>query len=54
MKTILIILRILPPFFDHIVVTIKDTKDLNNMKNEDFQITFEAHEMKVAERETEK
>lgn len=48
------ILRTLSPFFDHIMVTIEETKDLDNMKMKDLQSTLKAHEMKVVERETEK
>lgn len=44
----------MPPFFDHIVASIEETKDLDIMKIENLQNTFEFHEMKVAEREIEK
>jgi hypothetical protein len=40
------ILRTLPSKFDHIVVTIEETKDLSELKVEDLQGTLEAHEMK--------
>lgn len=36
------------------MVTIEETKDLDNMKIEELQSTLEAHEMKIAEREIEK
>lgn len=47
------VLRILHPFFDHIVVTTKETKNLDNIKIEKLQSTLEAREMKVVEREIE-
>jgi len=36
--------------FDPLVITIKETNDLNGMKIEDLQGTLQAHEMKVTER----
>ncbi|WJX34995.1 hypothetical protein P8452_23045 [Trifolium repens] len=43
-------LRNLTPKFDHIVVTIEETKDLSEVKIEDLQSTLEAHELKHGER----
>lgn len=48
------VLRIFPSLFDHIVVTIKEIKDLDIMKIEELQSTLKVHEIKVAERENEK
>ncbi|CAJ2636336.1 unnamed protein product, partial [Trifolium pratense] len=45
------VLRTLTSKFDHIVVTIEETKDLSEVKIEDLQSTLEAHEMKHGERD---
>ncbi|GAU46623.1 hypothetical protein TSUD_284710 [Trifolium subterraneum] len=44
------VLRTLTHKFDHIVVTIEQTKDLSEIKMEDLQNTLEAHELKHGER----
>ncbi|GAU17358.1 hypothetical protein TSUD_232340 [Trifolium subterraneum] len=44
------VLRTLTHKFDHIVVTIEQTKDLSEIKMEDHQSTLEAHELKHGER----
>ncbi|GAU33536.1 hypothetical protein TSUD_143290 [Trifolium subterraneum] len=44
------VLRTLTHKFDHIVVTIEQTKDLSEIKVEDLQSTLEAHELKHGER----
>ncbi|GAU17035.1 hypothetical protein TSUD_105340 [Trifolium subterraneum] len=44
------VLRTLSHKFDHIVVTIEQTKDLSEIKMEDLQSTLEAHELKHGER----
>ncbi|GAU13535.1 hypothetical protein TSUD_346390 [Trifolium subterraneum] len=44
------VLRTLTHKFDHIVVTIEQTKDLSEIKMEDLQSTLEAHELKHGER----
>ncbi|GAU20399.1 hypothetical protein TSUD_12170 [Trifolium subterraneum] len=44
------VLRTLTHKFDHIVVTIEQTKDLSEIKMEDLQSTLEAHESKHGER----
>ncbi|XP_017416644.1 uncharacterized protein LOC108327457 [Vigna angularis] len=44
------ILRTFPPRFDHIVVTIKETRDLENMEVEELQHSLEAHEHRLNER----
>ncbi|GAU38465.1 hypothetical protein TSUD_151880 [Trifolium subterraneum] len=48
------ILRTLTHKFDHIVVTIEQTKDLSEIKMEDLQSTLEAHELKHGERNHDK
>jgi CII-binding regulator of phage lambda lysogenization HflD len=48
------ILKTLPSKFNHIVVTIEETKDLSELKVKDPQGTLEAHEMKKSEREMER
>ncbi|WVZ15560.1 hypothetical protein V8G54_013126 [Vigna mungo] len=40
------ILRSMPAAFDHIVVTIEETRDMEKLKIEELQSTFEAHEMR--------
>ncbi|GAU35142.1 hypothetical protein TSUD_394680 [Trifolium subterraneum] len=44
------VLRTLTHKFDHIVVTIEQTKDLSEIKMEDLQSTLEVHELKHGER----
>lgn len=44
------ILRILMPQFDHIIVAIEESRDLEKMKVEELQNSLEAHEQRVAER----
>ncbi|GAU12596.1 hypothetical protein TSUD_132060 [Trifolium subterraneum] len=44
------VLRTLTHKFDHIVVTIEQTRDLSEIKMEDLQSTLEAHELKHGER----
>ncbi|GAU17773.1 hypothetical protein TSUD_171610 [Trifolium subterraneum] len=44
------VLRTLTHKFDHIVVTIEQTKDLSEIKMEDLHSTLEAHELKHGER----
>ncbi|GAU46224.1 hypothetical protein TSUD_374700 [Trifolium subterraneum] len=44
------ILRTLTHKYDHIMVTIEQTKDLSEIKMEDLQSTLEAHELKHGER----
>ncbi|GAU39554.1 hypothetical protein TSUD_38070 [Trifolium subterraneum] len=44
------VLRTLTHKFDHIVVTIEQTKDLSEIKMEDLQSTLEAHELKHGDR----
>ncbi|GAU44503.1 hypothetical protein TSUD_122730 [Trifolium subterraneum] len=44
------VLRTLTHKFDHIVVTIEQTKNLSEIKMEDLQSTLEAHELKHGER----
>ena len=44
------VLRTLTPNFDHIVVAIEESKDIENMKVEELQNSLEAHEQRVLER----
>lgn len=44
------ILRTLPPRFDHVVVAIEETRDLEAMEIEDLQHSLEAHEYIINER----
>ncbi|RDX74740.1 hypothetical protein CR513_45470, partial [Mucuna pruriens] len=44
------ILRTLTPQFDHIVVVIKESKDLQRMQEEELQNSLEAHEQRLLER----
>jgi len=48
------ILKTLPSQFDHLVITIEETKDLNEVKIEELQRALEAHEMKITGRKEEK
>ncbi|GAU22332.1 hypothetical protein TSUD_106600 [Trifolium subterraneum] len=48
------VLRTLTHKFDHIVVTIEQTRDLSEIKMEDLQSTLEAHELKHGERNHDK
>ncbi|XP_073220132.1 uncharacterized protein [Cicer arietinum] len=45
------ILRTLTQRYDHIVVAIEESKDLDTMKLEDLQSSLEAHELRVKERD---
>ncbi|XP_027190496.1 uncharacterized protein [Cicer arietinum] len=45
------ILRTLTQRYDHIVVAIEETNNLNTMKLEDLQSSIEAHELRVKERD---
>ncbi|WJX17846.1 hypothetical protein P8452_07710 [Trifolium repens] len=49
-ETVEKVLRTLTSKFEHIVVTIEETKDLSEIKIEDLQSTLEAHELKHGER----
>ena len=44
------VLRTLTPNFDHIVVVIEESKDIENMNVEELQNSLEAHEQRVLER----
>ena len=44
------VLRTLTPRFDHVVVVIEESKDLDSMKVEELQNSLEAHEQRVNER----
>jgi len=48
------IMRTLPSQFDHLVITIEETKDLNEMKIEELQGALESHDMKITCRKEEK
>jgi len=48
------IMRTLPSQFDHFVITIEETKDLNEVKIKELQGSLEAHEMKITGRKEEK
>jgi len=48
------ILRTLNPRFDHIVVTIEETKKIEEMKVEELQGCLKAHEQRLLERDSEK
>jgi hypothetical protein len=50
-ETVEKVLRTLTSKFDHIVVTIEETKDLSEVKLEDLQSTLEAHEMKHGDKD---
>ena len=45
------ILRTLSPRFDHIVVAVEESKDLERLKIEELQNSLEAHEQRLNERE---
>lgn len=49
-----IVLRALTSKFDHIVVAIKKSKNLSEIKLEDLQASFEAHEMRLKQRNSQK
>ncbi|KAK2377606.1 hypothetical protein QL285_078260 [Trifolium repens] len=49
-ETVEKVLRTLTSKFEHIVVTIEETKDSSEIKIEDLQSTLEAHELKHGER----
>ncbi|KHN17115.1 hypothetical protein glysoja_011589, partial [Glycine soja] len=44
------ILRTLSPRFDHIVVAVEESKDLERLKIEELQNSLEAHEQRLIER----
>ena len=44
------VLRTLTPRFDHVVVVIEESKDLDSMKVEELQNSLEAHEQRINER----
>ena len=44
------IMRTLPPRFDHVVVAIEETKDLQTMEIEELQHLLEAHDYRINER----
>jgi len=44
------VLRSLPPRFDHLVITIEETKDLETLGMEELQHSLEAHEYRLSER----
>ena len=44
------VLRTLAPRFDHIVVALKESKDLDSMKIEELQASVEAHELRLTDR----
>ena len=46
------IMRTLIPSFDHIVVAIEESKDVESMKIEELQGSLEAQELKLIERES--
>ncbi|XP_019427166.1 PREDICTED: uncharacterized protein LOC109335487 [Lupinus angustifolius] len=48
------VLRTLTPSFDHIVVAIEESKNLEELKIEELQGSLEAHEQRLIERSTEK
>ncbi|XP_019418528.1 PREDICTED: uncharacterized protein LOC109329307 [Lupinus angustifolius] len=48
------ILRTLTPKYDHIVVAVEESKDLESYKVEELQSSFEAHEQRLKERLAEK
>ena len=48
------ILRTFPSQFDHSVITMKETKDLNEVKIEELQGALETHEKKITGRKEEK
>ena len=48
------IMRTLPSQFDHFVITIEETKDLNEVKIKELQGSLETHEMKITGRKEEK
>jgi len=44
------VLRSLPPKFDHLVITIEETKNLATLKIEELQHSLEAHEFRMDDR----
>ena len=48
------VLRTLHPRFDHIVVAIEESKDLESLTLEELQYSLEAHELRINERNAEK
>ena len=44
------VLRTLAPRFDHTVVALKESKDLDSMKIEELQASVEAHELRLTDR----
>jgi len=48
------VLRTLTPRFDHIVVALEESKDLDSMKIEELQANLEAHELRLIDRNKER
>ena len=48
------VLRTLTPRFDHIVVALEESKDLDSMKIEELQASLEAHELRLIDRNRER
>jgi len=44
------VLRTLAPRFDHIVVALEESKDLDSMKIEELQASLEAHLLRLTDR----
>ena len=44
------VLKTLAPRFDHIVVSLEESKDLDSMKIEELQASLEAHELRLTDR----
>jgi len=44
------VLRTLPPRFDHVVVAIEETRNVDTMEVEELQHSLEVHEFRINER----